>query len=36
VIATALWLILSERRWVQTVSLAVAGWVAGLSVAFVL
>jgi hypothetical protein len=36
VIATALWLIFSELRWVHTVSLAVAGWVAGLSVAFVL
>lgn len=36
VIATAVWLIFSELRWMHTVGLAVAGWVAGLSLVFVL
>jgi hypothetical protein len=36
VVGTAAWLIFSELRWVHTVTVAVAGWAAGLSVAFVL
>jgi hypothetical protein len=36
VVATAAWLMFSELKWVQTVSVAVGGWVAGLSFAFVL
>lgn len=35
VVATAGWLIFSELRWVHTVSVAVAGWTAGLSLAFI-
>jgi hypothetical protein len=35
-VATADWLIFSELRWVHTVTVAVAGWAAGFSVAFVL
>ncbi len=35
VLATAAWLIFSELRWVHTVGVAVAGWVAGLAVMFV-
>ena len=36
VVGTAVWLILSELRWVHTVAVVVAGWAAGLSLAFVL
>jgi hypothetical protein len=36
VVATTAWLIFSELRWVHTVTVAVAGWAAGFSVAFVL
>lgn len=36
VIATAVWLIFSQLRWVHTVTVASAGWVAGLSVLFLL
>ncbi|MEX2533756.1 MAG: hypothetical protein WD360_07295 [Nitriliruptoraceae bacterium] len=36
VLATAGWLIFSELRWAQTVTITVAGWVAGLAVMFVL
>jgi uncharacterized protein (DUF427 family) len=36
VVATAAWLMFSELKWIQTVSVAAGGWVAGLSFAFVL
>ena len=36
VIASAAWLIFSELRWLHTVAVTVAGWVAILSVSFVL
>ena len=36
VIASAAWLIFSELRWVHTVALTIVGWVAILSVSFVL
>lgn len=34
VVGTAVWVIFSELRWVHTVTIAVAGWAAGLLVAF--
>jgi hypothetical protein len=36
IVGTAAWLVFSELRWVHTITVAVAGWAAGLSVAFVL